>query len=689
MKKNLPILLSFCALAIFSLLTPLAACAQTVEFSDNFDGGTSAWLLTGGYGTSTLYSYSGSSSLTESPAGNYGDGITASATMATGVDLSSALDANLSFWAIYSIEEGFDYTYLEVSGDGGPWIQLDAIDGEGMLSPWVQYTYSLGAFAGNSDVKIRFRFVSDGAVNYDGMYIDDFEITSSNTDLAAPLIIYEGPLLYEGNLGDFVVSAEILDPSGIASTTLSYTVDGGTVATVAGTPSGGTFWNYTIPEQAAGAWVQFTLTATDASTASNSGTTNPYRYIAGNYIAYDNAEIDFVNSFGPSALSGSTAAAVRITLAGASDLVAVLIRNYTDPTRPNNNIEVHVWSDAGGFPGVDLLTPLTVTPEATLAAPNQMTRVDLRPYLSSLSGLTGDIWIGFEVPVGEAWLSQTTPGIAGRTATLSGGLWNSISDDYHFRAITTAPLGAPSASFSIDAAADPVVLFNDLSTNSPISWSWTFGDGGTSTDQNPTHEYTENGTFSVCLTATNATGNDTECQSVVISGVPITPSPDFDFIVAINEVSFTDASANEPTSWSWDFDDGSTSTDQNPIHIYTAVGNYEVCLISSNTAGTSSPYCRTVPIISLPSGLNVVPILSWQLSPNPAGDWLNIQFNEALSQSSVLQLIDLSGKVLLTQTIAKGSKQHQIETLSWQPGLYILTLTNPQETYRSPIQIAR
>ena len=176
---------------------------------------------------------------------------------------------------------------------------------------------------------------------------------------------------------------------------------------------------------------------------------------------------------------------------------------------------------------------------------------------------------------------------------------------------------------------------------------------------------------------------------MVISGVPITPSPDFDFIVAINEVSFTDASANEPTSWSWDFDDGSTSTDQNPIHIYTAVGNYEVCLISSNTAGTSSPYCRTVPIISLPSGLNALPILSWQLSPNPAGDWLNIQFNEALSQSSVLQLIDLSGKVLLTQTIAKGSMQHQIETLSWQPGLYILTLTNPQETYRSPIQIAR
>ena len=53
------------------------------------------------------------------------------------------------------------------------------------------------------------------------------------------------------------------------------------------------------------------------------------------------------------------------------------------------------------------------------------------------------------------------------------------------------------------------VVFTDSSTNSPDSWTWDFGDGGTSIEQNPTHQYTAPGTYTVCLTATNAEGSDT------------------------------------------------------------------------------------------------------------------------------------------------------------------------------------
>ena len=64
-----------------------------------------------------------------------------------------------------------------------------------------------------------------------------------------------------------------------------------------------------------------------------------------------------------------------------------------------------------------------------------------------------------------------------------------------------------------------LVYFSDLSTNNPTSWSWTFGDGGTSTAQNPSHEYTTANQYTVSLTATNAQGQDTETKTNYITAV--------------------------------------------------------------------------------------------------------------------------------------------------------------------------
>jgi PKD repeat protein len=662
---------------------------QTVEFSDDFESGAGAWVLTGGYGISSAYSYAGTSSLAESPVGFYGDGITATATMASGVDLTGALDANLTFWAIYSIEAGFDYTYVEVSGDGGPWVLLDAFDGEGLLSPWQQYSYSLGAFAGNSDVKIRFRFVSDGAVNFDGMFVDDLEITSSSTDLAAPLILHDGPQLYEGSAGDYLVSADLLDPSGIAASTLTYSVDGGPALTISGSAIGGTGWNYTIPEQPAGSWVSYSLAATDASPAANAGNSADFDYIAGNYIAYDNAEIDFVNSFGPSGLSGSNVAAVRISLAGASDLATVLLRHYTDPTRPNNDVLVHVWDDAFGFPGADLITPFSVTPEASLSAPNQMTRVDLRSYSADLSGLSGDIWIGFEVPVGQAWVSQTTPGIAGRTAILSAGIWTFIADDYHFRAITTLPLGAPEASFSVDASLDPQVSFSDLSSNSPTTWAWTFGDGSSSSEQNPLHTYTANGSYTVCLTAGNGTGADTDCQPVTVTGVVVAPEANFSAAIALDTVRFSDLSSNSPTTWNWTFGDGASSSDQNPTHVYAALGTYPVCLVAGNAAGSSAEFCQDVVISELSNGLFPPALHALQLQPNPANNIVFIMLEKPSVQGASVSLSSLDGRVLQRMVIPAGQVRFPVSLLDMDPGLYLLQLRSGSELFSGKLRVER
>ncbi|MDF1544221.1 MAG: PKD domain-containing protein [bacterium] len=137
------------------------------------------------------------------------------------------------------------------------------------------------------------------------------------------------------------------------------------------------------------------------------------------------------------------------------------------------------------------------------------------------------------------------------------------------------------------------VNFTDLSTNSPTSWTWDFGDTGNSTSQNPSHTYTAAGTYTVTLTATNAFGSDGETKVGYITvTAPNTDPPVADFSGTpvsgdspLN-VSFTDASTNSPTSWLWDFGDTGSSTAQNPSHIYTSAGVYTVTLTATNAYGS-------------------------------------------------------------------------------------------------------
>ena len=77
----------------------------------------------------------------------------------------------------------------------------------------------------------------------------------------------------------------------------------------------------------------------------------------------------------------------------------------------------------------------------------------------------------------------------------------------------------PAADFSVNTttSCDGVIVFTDKSTSSPTSWAWDFGDGGTSTDKNPTHTYTASGKYTVKLTATNANGKDDEIKSQYIT----------------------------------------------------------------------------------------------------------------------------------------------------------------------------
>ncbi len=128
------------------------------------------------------------------------------------------------------------------------------------------------------------------------------------------------------------------------------------------------------------------------------------------------------------------------------------------------------------------------------------------------------------------------------------------------------------------------VSFTDNSRNA-TSWYWNFGDGNNSTEENPTHNYTADGNHTVILAVNNTNGWSAKTQNITVqNGLPVV---DFSADNSTGSVQFTDLSQNA-TSWSWDFGDGEISTDESPLHTYSAAGNYTVTLTASNENGSVS-----------------------------------------------------------------------------------------------------
>jgi PKD repeat protein len=120
---------------------------------------------------------------------------------------------------------------------------------------------------------------------------------------------------------------------------------------------------------------------------------------------------------------------------------------------------------------------------------------------------------------------------------------------------------------------------------------WRFGDGATSTAQNPTHTYTGLANYNVTLIVNNANCKDSVTHLVSI--LPIPPVANFDSIpsgcspltVTINNTSLNTATPG--TTYHWDFGDGSTSTAKNPTYTYFTANTYRIVLTVTGPGGTS------------------------------------------------------------------------------------------------------
>lgn len=178
------------------------------------------------------------------------------------------------------------------------------------------------------------------------------------------------------------------------------------------------------------------------------------------------------------------------------------------------------------------------------------------------------------------------------------------------------------------------VIINDMSTVGANQWNWDFGNGQTSTSQNPSIVYTTPGTYTISLLSQNTNSG---CQDVATQTITINPlpTPTFTANTTIGCAPFNVNFASTPSggqNYTWNFGDGTTATGPNPMHTYTANGTYSVTLIMTDANGCPGTTTQidlitvTAPIVNftLDEDDGCAPVsvqfTDLSVSPNPGSD---------------------------------------------------------------------
>lgn len=201
-----------------------------------------------------------------------------------------------------------------------------------------------------------------------------------------------------------------------------------------------------------------------------------------------------------------------------------------------------------------------------------------------------------------------------------------------------------------EGAAPFAATFMNASTNA-TSYLWDFGDGNTSTDENPSHTYTVPGTYTVTLTAMNgpAKAIKTVTDLITVTGTAPAVVADFSADVMSGNAPLTVVFTNTTTganTYSWDFGDGNSSTEKSPTHTYESAGTFTVTLTASNATNndevTKTDYISTVTTGITSDGFGEV-----KLYPNPSTGLINVELGEI--SNSTVEVYNLAGKKIMSK----------------------------------------
>jgi PKD repeat protein len=235
-------------------------------------------------------------------------------------------------------------------------------------------------------------------------------------------------------------------------------------------------------------------------------------------------------------------------------------------------------------------------------------------------------------------------------------------------ALIDADLPLPEADFNVTGRTGTGIVttqFTDASSEDVTTWSWDFGDGTTSTEQNPQHVYSQPGTYTVTLTVTGPGGTTTVTQEDVIVVSWPAPVADFDLGTAAGlaplTVGFTDESTGNVTAWAWNFGDGGGSSEQSPVHVYTTPGTYTVTLTASGPGGSDDHVRVDAVVVGTPA-----PTAAFQVGPPIGFAPLPVSFSDVSIGEVTSRLWDFGDGTTSTQSFP-------VKTYM-APGVYTVTL---------------
>lgn len=224
----------------------------------------------------------------------------------------------------------------------------------------------------------------------------------------------------------------------------------------------------------------------------------------------------------------------------------------------------------------------------------------------------------------------------------------------------------PVASFTYDINNFNVEVQSTVGTlDTTASYLWDFGDGNTGSGDTTTYIYSSPGNYEVCHTIVDVCGSDTICDSLEF--VCGSPTAFFFYTSNFNTITFDNQSfVSGVTTWFWDFGDGNSSTDMNPVHVYDTVGTFTVCLYLTDACGSDTT-CTAVSVLFDVSAIAEAEENRFRLYPNPASEYIEVN---GLASDLTIRIYSASGQ--LVEMIQPTNATERIEVGDLPNGFYFV-----------------
>ena len=257
------------------------------------------------------------------------------------------------------------------------------------------------------------------------------------------------------------------------------------------------------------------------------------------------------------------------------------------------------------------------------------------------------------------------------------------------KVIDLTALHADFSASTTEGCAPLTVQFTNRSSKA-VRYEWILvgAQPPTSNQPNPTAVYSNGGTFEVKLIAFDAQGHSDTAAGVFIT-VDEAPQAAFDYNAQGLEVAFVNRSTGTRLSYEWDFGDGNTTTQENPIHRYAQSGIYEVQLIASNPLCPADTHTTTLNLIGTGSTIILGDGVEMSIRPNPARDRFQVAVKTSKPAHIQMRIYRVDGKVKYDQAIdlTAGTTRWIVSSSDWPRGLYIVHIRHAEQHFTLPLVI--